>query len=319
MVEPRPPPIAALGEPEALLVSLFLCPVDACRVQAAAGCGPLLAAARADTLWAELARRAFGLRGAPAAPRAAGQDAASWRDAYSKWARVSREVGLGHAGGAPAEWIDAWHVARRWLKKHAPDIDSSLNPPVKQASVDALQAYMGDLKIPSGSLGLWSVCDGQRAPMVSGVPLQQRLLRNDDRWASGLFGGYAVYDHEVSVVFLPLADALKLTETIHNMGGAFGRRGSMLAFACSFNYTKFYCVDLSDLSVHAWRHDREGFEPMAPAGAGLLGWFTEFTRRLDSGVYQSALLKPERDLSFGISVLPAAGPDLMRCVTRGVE
>jgi len=120
-------------------------------------------------------------------------------------------------------------------------------------------------------LGLWSVHDGQDAPLAmdeQGIPtrLGMRILsrRGDDEWSHGLLGGYTVYDHTVSMILLPLHAAQNLTEFLATM------IKTRMAFACSFNYNKIFFVDTVDGSVWVFTQKRtQPFECAVPSSDSL--------------------------------------------------
>mmetsp|Transcript_88684 Transcript_88684/g.246278 ORF Transcript_88684/g.246278 Transcript_88684/m.246278 type:complete len:553 (+) Transcript_88684:94-1752(+) len=59
------------------------------------------------------------------------------------------------------------------------------------------------------------------------------------------------------------------------------------------------------------------------AADGLLRWFEEFARRLGEGMYEVLPLRPDQVTAThstrGICLFPVSGPEVSRCVTRGVE
>jgi F-box protein 3 len=123
-------------------------------------------------------------------------------------------------------------------------------------------------------------------------------LMQDVNWAQGLLGGYTAYDHEVSMVLLPLRSANRLTKfLLTRLPSIQQALQGMLCFACSHNLAKIF----------TGRPD------------GVLRWFSEFVRRCDTGVYTSMELRPESPFStLGVSLFPVSGPLITRCVTRGV-
>lgn len=175
---------------------------------------------------------------------------------------------------------------------------------------------------------MWRVFDGQDTPVEQELAsrLGVEALREDDEWSHGVFGGYAVYDHEVSTMLLPLAAAVRLTVFLQErIWPLKSHSPKMLAFACSFNFSKIFLVDVCDGSVHAWTKKRSPLLEQAVAAGdgvadGLLRWMNEYARRLEAGHYAVASLRPEQAPGMrGISLFPAQPPELTSCVTKGVE
>eukprot|EP00747_Dinoflagellata_sp_TGD_P186141 gnl/TRDRNA2_/TRDRNA2_43032_c0_seq1.p1 gnl/TRDRNA2_/TRDRNA2_43032_c0~~gnl/TRDRNA2_/TRDRNA2_43032_c0_seq1.p1 ORF type:complete len:504 (+),score=68.14 gnl/TRDRNA2_/TRDRNA2_43032_c0_seq1:46-1512(+) len=336
---------AALDDDRLLQIFLFLEHRDVTRILVttrpsaqAAGCW-IAKAAESNTLWAAYAARVFGLNGesdcrGPAAEVCEGSGA--WRRAFVLWYAAAREVGLrpgadDNAGlpPVPARWIVAWRSLRRSL---SPEIVATLCGPPSPDVLALLKA--NDLgPVPPAVAGLWRVCDGQRVPMDAslaqelGMPPATQEVLEAEEWSKGMFGGYTVYDHEVSVVLLPFQTVLKLSSFLREKLQNWRKLPTMLAFAASFNFSKIFLVDAAG-DVLVWtRRPSPDFERAVPAPAegdrveagGLLRWVEEYARRLEKGFYKMAPLAPERPESLGVRIFPLGGDAYTRCVTRGVE
>mmetsp|Transcript_108213 Transcript_108213/g.328906 ORF Transcript_108213/g.328906 Transcript_108213/m.328906 type:complete len:548 (-) Transcript_108213:264-1907(-) len=389
---------AAFDEHQVLQVLLFLPPACAASVRATSQAGALARAAGSEPLWAAHAGRIFGLAGEAACQGPQGVTCSSWAFAFQLWHSAAREVGLSAIGEAPAcaplpaRWIALWCRLRRWLQEHAPGVGSTLRSAADSEALAQLAAHGFDGAHP-GVLGLWRVIDGQDAAVEQqlAAELGMRALSRCDEWSRGLLGGYSVYEHDVSTVLLPVRVAIRLTAFLREHIPALEvEHPTKLAFACSYNLSKVFFVEVRAGGVWAWtRRPRPLLEPAAPASAGglaegaqvrlrnlqarpdlngqlgtlasferdrgrwqvraegasgvhlikeenleptaareelvpgLLRWFEEFTQRLELGVYSTMALRPERvsevQATRGISLFPAAGPELSRCVTKGVE
>mmetsp|Transcript_49237 Transcript_49237/g.157489 ORF Transcript_49237/g.157489 Transcript_49237/m.157489 type:complete len:549 (-) Transcript_49237:124-1770(-) len=388
-----------LDEHQVLQVLLFLPPQSSASVRATSRSGAVAKAAGSEPLWAAHAERAFGLAGVAACKGPQGEDcASSWARAFALWHGAAREVGLRAPGEAPAasplpaRWIALWCRLQRWLQKHAPAVAGTLRPAACPAAFAQLAEHGLDGAQP-GVFGLWRVIDGQDAPMEhQATELGMRQLSRDDEWSHGLLGGYAAYDHDVSTILLPMHAAIRLTVMFRELIPSLAaQHPTKLAFACSYNLSKAFFVDVRNGGVWVWtRRARPLLEAAAPASVGtfaeatrvrlrnlnsqpdlnnrvgtlttfdrdsdrwqvrmddglgmqlikeanleltdaggeepmpgLFRWLEEFTRRLEGGIYVVKPLRPEQETeqrtTRGISLFPATGAELSRCVTQGVE
>lgn len=229
-----------------------------------------------------------------------------------------------------ARWIAVWGRLRFWLANNAKEAAGTLRPPAHADDFKEVRETISE-KAEAAVLDIWRIADGQQVPVDAGIAQELNMMGNDDwsteEWSHGLFGGYAVYDHEVSMAFLPLKSAMLLTKFLHNRIPAIKEmHPTKLAFTASFNFVKILFVDVCDGSVFAWtRRPSPQLEPAVPAGVaggadGLLRWVEEYARRLEEGLYAVMPFKPEQaPRTTGINLFPVAGPDFSACVTQGVE
>lgn len=314
---------------------LFFLPAPAAmRVHLASRSGTMVRCAISEALWEAQTRIFLGFSAKEACKGPDGEDVDRWSVAFARWYAATVQLGRPPLEAKEdAAWIRVWRRMRRWLGHHAPDIDATLRPPVAPELVAALSDFASGREVATAVLGLWSVCDGQDAPVEQSLASELRLpvLEEDGAWWHGLFGGYSAYDYEVSTVLLPLHGALALTRILQQSLMALRRdHPTKLAFASSFNFSKVLMVDVCDGMVYAWTRRLPLLESSVPvlesadgvcAGStGALRWMEEYTRRLEEGIYKMAPLKPERSpTTQGISLFPSLGPDLSRGVSRGVE
>lgn len=315
----------------ASLICHLLTPRDAARCSSASGTHALAKAAASSEAWQAYAARALGEEMVAECRGPLGEDCEGhWRTACKFWWYAARTAGVTDGavmgGPVPARWIEPVCRLRSWLTEHAQHVHDTLRPGVSKDTWAKL-AETG-WNIAPEVRGLWELVDGQSAPMESTVAipgLHMRALEDDDEnWALGLFGGYTAYGHSVSTLFLSMDAAMQLTKMFQTQM-AQGLGQTKLLFACSYNFNKFFFVDVADGSVHAlnsgarrWRLDTAAASSFGTAD-GLLRWVSEYTRRLESGVYTVAPLRPERaPLYNGVSLFATKGPELSHCVTRGV-
>jgi uncharacterized protein affecting Mg2+/Co2+ transport len=178
-------------------------------------------------------------------------------------------------------------------------------------------------KIPNEILGLYRIHDGQECRFEDNIArlIRAQRVEDDSPWANGLFGGYAAYDHFVSVMLLPLRTAIRVTKLLQDDERFSRHLKDKFVFACSPSLMKTFLVDIKDQTVWIFGATRgANNERASPANVGLLGWMQEYARRLEQGIHSMAALRPEDPAdSLGISLMPAAGPLYSSCVTRGVE
>jgi len=391
--------MADLKDDHALQILSFLPPPCAARTCATSKTGFLAVAARGEPYWLACAARTFGIEREAACLGPRSEDCGgSWHKAFGLWHGLARELGLhraaeesGPEGAAlplPARWMLPWCQLKRWLEEHLPAAARTLRPGLR-ADVGPLLAENGmeDLKVHPLVLGIWQVCDGQDVPIVRDVAemLEMRPLRQGQDWSLGVFGGYSVYDHEISTLLLPFRCALRLTVVLRRHLPALEGQATKLAFACSHSCEKVFFVDVNTGSVHIAGLRTRSWESAAPASGprvtlhglaarpelngkrgtlvafeeskgrwqvkmdadgtvlllkpeclspppdgqgalqsaapdGLLRWFEEYVRRLESGAYTAMPLQPERAPStLGIRLFPSLAPELSSCVTQGVE
>ncbi|CAE8645843.1 unnamed protein product, partial [Polarella glacialis] len=259
-----------------------------------------------------------------------------FRRHFALWRKAMDELGLAADAEVPLRWVATWRRLRKWLSKYAPEVDATLRGPADAVALTALQDFVGGGPVAPVVAGLWRICDGQDAPLEQGLAdeLRMPVLCSDDvSWWRGIFGGYAVYDYEISTVLLPLQAALKLTRILRkSLHPLRNLHPNKVAFACSFNFSKILLVDVGDGSVHVWtRRSSPLLEAAVPEGrplgegdwepgGGLLRWVEEYTRRLELGIYRVEPLRPRMPASAcGISLFPASGSALSVGCFRGVE
>ena len=263
----------SVPEAQVLQVLLFLTPTDTARVQATCRTGAWGKTSTGSKPWVEHMTRAFGQVADCVGPF--GQDCGGdWSRAFALWHGAAREAGLecvGEAGAAQvmARWVAVWCRLRRWLRAEAPEVERTLLPP---ADVGRTMAG-GPRQWPEGLAaaapevtGLWGVCDGQTSwcdgqPTGNFPDFIQRLGRK--AWWLGLFGGYSVYNQEVSTNLLPLSSAVHLTQLVRLNVEKFGdEHPSKLAFACSDLRKKILMVDVSSGAVYTLTSFRRTRSPL---------------------------------------------------------
>jgi len=224
-------------------------------------------AASKSPLWTLYAKHTFGLDGLQGCYGPSGEDCkGNWARAVGLWHLAGTKVDMTpDAAKQPfnARWMSAWSRLRTWLSAHAPEVLETLNPGHSAAS--------SDIKCP-GLLGLWQYFDGQNAPMVPQVASATGSPVLGDGWNQGLFGGYAVYDHEVSMSLLSFEVGLRTTEFLHNhVPPLKEKHPTKRVFACTYNLNKIMLVDTRDGAVYVFRSGGGGdlVEPAAPAQSGL--------------------------------------------------
>eukprot|EP00930_Biecheleria_cincta_P055182 TRINITY_DN41531_c0_g1_i1.p1 TRINITY_DN41531_c0_g1~~TRINITY_DN41531_c0_g1_i1.p1 ORF type:complete len:532 (+),score=75.44 TRINITY_DN41531_c0_g1_i1:58-1653(+) len=165
------------------------------------------------------------------------------------------------------EWCCSWHSLREWLRSSFPPAAASLNPRLaktreevhsivqEESKEEALEnAFAGVASNPL-LLGLWAGgCDGQDTFMEPRLAEMLGLSRptGQQGWSHGVFGGYTVYDHSVCTALLPFRAALKLTCFLYGKIGNERIGSSKFAFACSYNLSKIFLVDVRDGCVYVW-------------------------------------------------------------------
>lgn len=340
-----------LDDAQAVSILLMLGPQDAVRAQASSRSGVLAKASSGGTIWRAHAERVFGLHGSSAleGPTGGGLNAETSntdegravRANFALWYAAANEVNLRQAQDnsellpLPASWIAAWQLVFRWSRREScRDLVEGLG---LRGPVDPevlRECERSGLKLAPEVAGMWQVCDGQEcvfhpqlAPILS-LPELTEEMAEDGRWATGIFGGYVVYDHMVSTRLLPLHAALRLTlfmqERIPQMHNT-----KKLIFAASFDCTKMITVDTGSgqVAILAPHPRARGycFERAAPGNADsphsqLLRWFQTLSRRLDDDFYPVCPLNPALGrLNTGLCLLPQKEPEATCCVTRGVE
>lgn len=245
---------------EAVTINLLLTPLEVCHLRAASREDGLARAADSDAVWSAQCSRVFGgTDSLPCVRGPFGEDCGgSWLRAFSLWFAAATEVGLGPSARClaplPVAWIPVWCRLLRGISLLAPTVTQTLRPAAGPAAYAAVEEALGVSMAPAVA-GLWRVFDGQEARLERGVAEELGLpcLGEGDEWAQGLFGGYAAYDHEVSTVLLPLRNAVRLTLFLQTRVAQLKEQHrTKLAFACSFNLSKIFFVDISSGAVHAW-------------------------------------------------------------------
>eukprot|EP00930_Biecheleria_cincta_P033228 TRINITY_DN23007_c0_g1_i1.p1 TRINITY_DN23007_c0_g1~~TRINITY_DN23007_c0_g1_i1.p1 ORF type:complete len:515 (+),score=56.21 TRINITY_DN23007_c0_g1_i1:26-1570(+) len=317
----------------AFQVLLFLDRQDAGRVAAVGKNCALSSAAQNDALWALYSKRTVvgqssvsGSTGSlPKGPD--GEGCNSWRHALSLWSQASRKLGLSLETNVHLRWVSAWYRLRKWLAKNLPEVDATLRIPAAARTLSSLQAFTGSKAVSPLVAGLWQIRDGQVVPVEPGLagelgmPVLGALNSIGAKWL-GLFGGFAVYDYEISLVFLSLQSGLAMTRILRqSLAPLRTEHPELVAFACSSNFSKILLVDVCKGSVFAWtRKSAPMLEPAAPdnnSGDGILCWMEEYIRRLEQQIYQVAVPGPGSPMS-GISLFPQGEGMSLGCA-RGVE
>lgn len=317
-------------EDAAFQVLFFLDRQDAGRVAAVGKECALSSVAQNDALWALYSKRtvvgrpAVGSTGSlPQGPN--GEGCNSWRHALSLWSKALQEQGLPLETNVHLRWVSAWCRLRKWLEKNLPEVDATLRAPAAAQTLSSLQAFTGSKAVSPLVTGLWQVCDGQVVPVEQGLAGELGMpvlsAENSAKWL-GLFGGFGVYDYEISLVLLPLQSGLAMTRILRqSLAPLRTEHPELVAFACSCNFSKILLVDVCKGSVFAWtRRSAPMLEPAAPdvnSGDGLLCWMEEYLRRLEQQIYQVAVPKPGA-LMGGISLFPQGESVSLGCA-RGVE
>ncbi|CAE8597564.1 unnamed protein product [Polarella glacialis] len=364
-----------LGHDAAFVLLSYLLPCDTSRLQAVAsasgrargnGLEQLLEFSFSNRLWSLHLARDFHMKctttdasshSFPLPPPVKGCETSKQlernqyrpRDTYAAWHAAARELRLDMAKDEhriPWPMLSIWLRLRRWAAEHAPQIAATLRGPlvVCESGSAAGGAFFEEFSgkqtenVSAMVRAFWAVCDGQSTfdPLVT-----------DDRFDDpthpqgylGLFGGYAAYNHSVSMHFLPLHSVRMLTQNIWDDFPCIKARfPSCRVFAHSPGFAKFLLLDVCDGNVYslqrARRRDSAALQPCVlgePTSDGspyegevascpLLRWLTEFVERLEAGVYCVKALRPEIGLpSLGINLFPQCGPSYSRAVTRGVE
>ncbi|CAE8718099.1 unnamed protein product, partial [Polarella glacialis] len=201
--------LGSLDEDLGVQVLLFLSPCDALLAARLGRSSCLARAAGREALWEQLSSRSWG-SGATAAGLLGpnGEPCGrSFRRHFALWRKAMDELGLAADAEVPLRWVATWRRLRKWLSKHAPEVDATLRGPADAVALTALQDFVGGGPVAPVVAGLWRICDGQDAPLEQGLAdeLRMPVLCSDDvSWWRGIFGGYAVYDYEISTVLLPL-------------------------------------------------------------------------------------------------------------------
>lgn len=295
--------------------------------------GSLAQAARNDDVWAVNLARVFGL--VPTGTQR------NLRDEFISWFQVAKALGLHkkifESVSVPwsTPWLESWHILKNWLKKEAEELHITLRHPADQSQFDDLKKLFPGVKVDPLVAGFWSVHDGQKLPRQLWDFLRRPAEGPGMTEFQGLFGGYMVYDHKGTLMMLPIRAAIALTELLRGeVSGMSEKHPTKLAFAFGkFQvrrpWMKIMLVDVVDGGVHMWNPQcpLDNLLPVVPVASektakadGLLRWFKEFVQRLHNGVYEyRGLINESPEMSIGICLFPAAGPELSRCVTRGVE
>jgi len=290
--------MAGLHEGQLLPVMLFLAPDCALRVQVTSRTGLLARAAASDLLWAEQAIRVFGFTENSGRKGPKGEDCGgSWTRVFKLWAVAAKVAGIDIKAGAPglvplpARWVALWCRLRRWLVEHTPEVASTLRPALPPAmlaqmlmlqtirdsqvagGVSAAQTLIAAIHSAGSAItGMWQVCDGQNMPVDAELAdvLQLPALRQSDMWSLGMFGGYTVYDHEVSTALLSMRAAIRLTQFLWARIPALStEHKTKLAFACSCNLVKIFLVDATDGAVYVFtRQSQHLLERAVPMPIG---------------------------------------------------
>lgn len=206
----------------------FLPARDAAR--AACVCRALRVASAGEAAWEARCRADLALDDPTDTGCEAAVGAGEWRRAY---AAVANEAHL-RSGGLDAAARARRAVAglRAWCAEHAPAIGASLRRGATQVQVEAFERE--HYVLPPGVAHLYRACDGQE--LTFDTDFLDRQLAEDERERGeeeadagppggtpaapdgslfhGLFGSYVVYDHVVSVRWLPLRRARRITRML---------------------------------------------------------------------------------------------------------
>ncbi|EFJ45155.1 hypothetical protein VOLCADRAFT_94568 [Volvox carteri f. nagariensis] len=228
---------------------------------------------------------------------------------------------------------------------------------LSEAQVADMEMVLG-FSLPHALKVLYRLYDGQSLPCDavvenrirhrararggSGVApaenLQAEINVDQDTMArsifSGLFGGYAVYDHRVVSRLLPLRRAVLWREELlqaataasRHCGGLREGMDRLLPLTASYNPSdKVVMADVVGGGVAVAKVVPGGFElreaaPKSDTEDGPLRWFEEYARRLADGWYEVCDMDEHHpQLSRVISLFPMKPPCLVEAVTQGVR
>jgi len=213
-------------------------------------------AAAGESLWESFALNNFHLSGEDFAKGPFCENSGLNGKSYGLWVPLR-------------EWCCNWHSLREWLRSSLPPVAASLNPRFAKTreeirnilQEESKEIFLAGVESNPMVLGLWAGgCDGQDTFIEPGLAEALGLSRPTGQraWSHGMFGGYTVYDHTVSTSLLPFRDAIKVTSFLYEKVSSERIGKAKLAFACSFNLSKIFLVDVRDGCVYIWGPQRRG-------------------------------------------------------------
>ncbi|XP_009341172.1 F-box protein SKIP16 [Pyrus x bretschneideri] len=277
----------------------------------------LRASASDESLWSLFCARDLHLS-QPLDPL--GNLAPSFKESYQLW-RVSFKM---YPWSLVKRVKRCWDKLRNWLTINFPEAVSTLKKGASEADIQELEKIL-KVKLPLPTRILYRFHNGQAFEekhfqnSLVGCPL-------------GLIGGYAYYNHLVTVYLMPLRQVVLETMKIRRKLGFTGRSEYVVvADSCTYSRKLFFlnctsgqlyvgtrnlptdgqmlpCVpDVLISSIHDCNVDQQQ--------DGMLLWLEEHGRRLENGIIK---LRQEENFRT-ISQFPEESPLCSTAITNGVK
>eukprot|EP00301_Raphidiophrys_heterophryoidea_P017943 c2935_g1_i1.p1 GENE.c2935_g1_i1~~c2935_g1_i1.p1 ORF type:complete len:489 (-),score=88.18 c2935_g1_i1:574-2007(-) len=244
------------------------------------------------------------------------RECATFRDAHAAIRKICAEEGEASIdGGKLYRAARCFETLCSWYRTNLPEVITTLNPGINRGQwLEGCSKINLDPLSPAATT-LWSIyrCyNGQRI-----------IFEEDNRTMDmffGMFGGFSAYSN---IVCTRLFKFQKSVDTTIRMRSANKIQPTHIAFACSFNRNRFFCIDTRTGLVVFYPTHQIHYLRAVPEGDkhvhdGLLRWFEHFASSLQGEMYAVGPILPQSPDLRGIVLFARSGPRFRQCVTRGV-